>query len=58
MDYVIVGVVSTLILCAIRYIVKAKKKGAKCIGCSASECHCSDGKKNTCECCNGTDKPE
>lgn len=45
---------------ALLYIVKAKKRGAKCIGCpDGSSCKVSDfardlkdAKKNICDCCN------
>lgn len=38
-DFIIVAVLLALVGAAVRYIVKAKKSGAKCIGCPASgEC--------------------
>ncbi|WMI79795.1 FeoB-associated Cys-rich membrane protein [Anaerotignum sp. MB30-C6] len=35
MDYIVLGIVAIIILTAIVYIVRAKKKGVKCIGCSS-----------------------
>jgi hypothetical protein len=45
MDYIILGVIAVIIGLALAYIIKAKKNGARCIGCSS----CSG--KN-CSCCN------
>lgn len=47
---IIVGLVIVLVLClVIRYIVRAKKRGEKCIGCphskSCSECSCKADKE-------------
>lgn len=51
MTNVIVIVILALILgLAIRYIIKAKKSGAKCIGCSAGSCSCSQDTSSGC-CC-------
>lgn len=39
MDYIVLAIVAVIILAAVVYIVKAKKKGVKCIGCpSAGKC--------------------
>ncbi|MBO5060825.1 MAG: FeoB-associated Cys-rich membrane protein [Clostridia bacterium] len=52
MTDLIVGAVLVLILgAAVRYIIKAKKSGAKCIGCPAGgngtcSCGCSGGTSN------------
>ena len=46
-DYVIVGIVLAIAGFATGYIIRAKKKGKKCIGCP--ECNCS----NTCGNCSG-----
>lgn len=35
-DIIIVAIVLVMVLAAASYIVKAKKSGAKCIGCSAA----------------------
>lgn len=44
-DYIIAGIIILVLGLAINYIIKAKKSGAKCIGCSHSkEC----GTKCTC----------
>lgn len=43
-DWIVVGILIVTIGAAIAYIVKAKKNGAKCIGCPAAG-NCS-GKSN------------
>ncbi len=56
MDWIILAIVGIIVGCAVVYIVKAKKKGVKCIGCSAGGgCHCShddhkSGEEGSC-CC-------
>ena len=35
-DIIVLGIVAVILGCAIMYIVKAKKAGAKCIGCPAA----------------------
>ena len=37
-DILIILVIAVIIGVAIAYIVRAKKKGAKCIGCPAGDC--------------------
>lgn len=45
-NLVIIGIVAVLVTAAVRSIVKAKKRGAKCIGCpSSGACHCDCGKE-------------
>ncbi len=34
---------------ALAYIIKAKKNGARCVGCSAAGCNCT-GKNKKCNC--------
>lgn len=47
-DFVVILILVLLIGGAVRYIVKAKKRGAKCIGCgsSGSCCSCSSCSTN------------
>ncbi len=44
-NFIIIAVVTTVIILAVRYIYKAKKSGARCVGCSAAGCcsssHCN-----------------
>jgi len=50
MKNLIVVIILVVILgLAITYIVKAKKKGVKCIGCP-SACNCSAQKNGCCDC--------
>lgn len=51
----IIGIVVLLILgVAIAYIVKAKKKGVKCIGCpDGASCGHKDAETSGCSCCSG-----
>ena len=38
-DFIVIGIVAVIVIAAMTYIVKAKKSGVKCIGCSsASSC--------------------
>lgn len=63
-DFIIVVVLLVIVAAAVSYIVKAKKSGAKCIGCpveggcankhnGASGCSCSCGSESKSEnsCC-------
>ena len=44
-DIMIVLIVAALVGAAARYVYKAKKNGAKCIGCAVGNggCHCQGG---------------
>ena len=52
-DMIVIAVVVVIAFFAVRYIVRAKKSGKKCIGCpdggscsgSCSECNCGHEKK-------------
>lgn len=47
-NIIVIVIVALILGLAIRYIVKAKKSGAKCIGCPAagtSGCHCNKSEK-------------
>lgn len=48
--WIALGVLALLLGLALGYIIKAKKKGQKCIGCPNGGCssQCTD----TCGCCN------
>lgn len=35
-DLIVIAVVALCVGCAVRYIIKAKKSGVKCIGCPAA----------------------
>ena len=56
-DFIVVVILAVIVGAAVRGIVKAKKNGAKCMGCS-SGCHCTAGKerKTSCECDKKQDK--
>ena len=58
-DFIIVVVLLAIIGVAVSYVVKAKKKGVKCIGCPAGgECSRKDGASG-CGCgCNGNCESE
>lgn len=51
-DVVVVLIVLVILGAAIAYIVRSKKKGAKCIGCPAADSCCSSHKnqKKSCGC--------
>ncbi len=72
-DFVIIGVVLVIVALAAWYVIRAKKRGAKCIGCPSGDCCCSKSCKGnekgteetcSCGCCggvsaeNGGGKPE
>lgn len=50
-DFIVVGVIAIILIFAVRYIVKAKKSGVKCIGCPDG-CSCSgkSGNDSGCGC--------
>ncbi len=53
MDYIVLGIIGLIMALAIIYVVKEKKKGTKCIGCSsASTCASKkdDDKGSSCNC--------
>lgn len=57
-DFVILGAVLLIVGLAVFYIIRAKKRGAKCIGCPSSDCCCSKSQKGgekeepcSCGCC-------
>ena len=52
-DFILAGILVVIIGAAVIYIVKAKKRGVKCIGCPAGG-NCS-GKCNSTGGCNGTE---
>ena len=49
-NFIVIAVIVVILGCAIGYIIKAKKKGAKCVGCPYAET-CGKG-KNNCDSCN------
>lgn len=50
---IVIVILAVVLGLAIRYIVKAKKSGAKCIGCPAGGCGCSQN--TSADCCCHTD---
>lgn len=60
-DFILIGVIALIIVLAAFYVIRAKKKGVKCIGCP-SGCGCSEngdkmqksgGCGGNCGCCSG-----
>lgn len=52
-DFIIIAILVILVGAAVAYIVKAKKSGVKCIGCSAAG-GCSHNNNSGCGCgCSG-----
>lgn len=51
-DFVVVAILVIIIGLAVRYIIKEKKRGVKCIGCPAggSCCSCNQSEGMTCSC--------
>ena len=52
----IIAIIASLLIvgCAVLYIVRAKKKGARCIGCPHST-SCPSAKRGECSCQRNTD---
>lgn len=46
-DLIVILILAVLLIGAISYIVKEKKKGVQCIGCSLAKT-CSKNKNNSC----------
>ncbi|MDO4516794.1 MAG: FeoB-associated Cys-rich membrane protein [Bacillota bacterium] len=44
MNFILAGILLALVGTAVRYVVKAKKSGTKCIGCPSEGCGCGCGK--------------
>ena len=42
-DFVIIAILAVVVVAAARYVIKAKKSGAKCMGCPSGGCNCSGG---------------
>ncbi len=61
-DVILILILAVIIGGAVAYIVKAKKNGAKCIGCSAGgACHCQGKNEEASGCgcgCGGHGKEE
>ncbi|MBQ8767833.1 MAG: FeoB-associated Cys-rich membrane protein [Clostridia bacterium] len=50
-NFIIIAIVVLIVAFAVAYIVKAKKKGAKCIGCPAGgNCSGNTEKNSSCSC--------
>ena len=47
-DFIVVAILAVVLGSAIRYMVKAKKSGARCIGCSAGSCTCNATEGSSC----------
>ena len=48
-DLIILAVLTVILFGVIRYLVKAKKRGVKCIGCPEG-CSCSKQDHSACSC--------
>lgn len=50
-DVILILILAVIIGAAVAYIVRAKKNGAKCIGCSAGgACHCQSKEEELSDC--------
>lgn len=49
-DIIAIAILIVMIGAAVAYIVKAKKNGAKCIGCPSGCNCCSSGEEGSCNC--------
>lgn len=53
-NIIAVIIIAVCIAAAVTYIIRAKKKGVKCIGCSAGGCCSGSDHKHGGECCCGS----
>ena len=49
-DIIAIAVIAAVVGIAVAYIVRQKKKGAKCIGCPYAESCAKRAKEGTCSC--------
>ncbi len=49
-NFIIIAIIVLIVALAVTYIVKAKKKGVKCVGCPNAEI-CSKAQKENCNGC-------
>jgi len=49
-DIIVIAILAVVLGCAVRYIYKAKKSGAKCIGCSVGDCKKNGSSGCSCGC--------
>ena len=49
-DFIVAGIVLLLVGAAIAFIVKEKKRGVRCIGCSSGGCSQNGGCSGCCDC--------
>ena len=52
-DFIVAVIIIAMVGFAIRYIVRAKKAGVKCVGCSAAGA-CAHAKAGSCTCGTGS----
>ena len=54
-DFIVIGIVLLIVGLAAWYVIRAKKNGAKCIGCPSGGCNCpkASGDGSSCSCCSG-----
>ena len=52
-DYIVAAVILLVVLLAAFYVVRAKKRGVKCIGCPSGGCSGHDKSGNSCSCTSG-----
>lgn len=55
-NYIAIGVILLIVGLAAWYIIRAKKKGKKCIGCPDGCCSSKDNCNGSCSCCGGNEK--
>ena len=49
-NFIIVIVVALILGCSLAYVIKAKKKGVKCVGCPYAETCGKNTENNSCSC--------
>lgn len=51
-NYIVIGILAAIVGASVWYLIRAKKRGEKCIGCPyakacGSKCSCGENKKST-----------
>lgn len=49
-DFIVAGIIVLIVVAALLYIHKEKKKGVKCIGCPFADTCASKNNQNNCSC--------
>lgn len=58
-NMIIIAILAAILGFVVWYLIRAKKRGQKCIGCPSGGCNCSGESSNSCGCgCSGCGSAE